>query len=285
LITPLKAGPLKIPSNVIQGEMLLKNGSHGGSPFDDNFHFFSMIGGINQLKPFALASKEEVLEIEPMIAGITPWLPVKSLKIEETWDDSHSLQVGEPFSRGFKITAEGIKSTHLPSLNDLQKGDEFFKIYADKPVLGDEGKGGNLISYRQEQYTLIPQQPGTFTLPEILITWWDVIKKEKVISRIPSRVVKVIPSQYKSSPEISEKGVNDGVVIETKRDFFLYMILGGVIVLLIGAIIWGVMLQNKIKGLRDGSKPKPPSPPVHCSLKENSPKKNKNERLKDLNPT
>jgi hypothetical protein len=156
LMTPLKAGPLKIPSTVIQGGIPIRRKGPRGSYFDA----FSMMPGFDQLKPFALATEEAVLDVQPAIAGMIPWLPARSLKIEETWNESQSLQVGEPFTRSFKIVAEGIKSSQLPSLNDLQINDNPFKVYADKPEMGDEVKDGSIKSYRKEQYTLIPQQSG-----------------------------------------------------------------------------------------------------------------------------
>ena len=62
LITPLKAGPLKIPSSIIQGVIPIRRKSQRGSFFDDDFDPFSMMHGFDQLKPFALATEEAMLE-------------------------------------------------------------------------------------------------------------------------------------------------------------------------------------------------------------------------------
>src|SRR5262249_49810796 len=131
------------------------------------------------------------------------WIPARSLKIEELWDETQTLQVGEPLTRAFNITAEGLKSNQLPSLNEQQISDNHFKIYADKPVLGDEAQDGGIKSYRKEQYTLIPQKSGKLTLPEISVAWWDVIKKEKVFAHIPARTLQILPASEHAANNIA----------------------------------------------------------------------------------
>lgn len=292
LITPLKAGSLKIPSTIIQG-MVPTRRNLSSSLFDDDFDPFSMMQGFDRLKPFAVATEEVVLDVQPPVADMNPWLPARSLRLEEVWDESQSLQVGEPFTRGFKVIAEGIKSSQLPSFADLQKSDPLFKIYADKPELGDEEKSGTLQSYRKEQYTLIPQQPGTQTLPELSVVWWDVEKKEKVVASIPSRTLQILPAPETSLKSEMTPAAEKTFSFPGQQEFvdqknpLLYAFIAGLAVLLIAAIFWGILLQKKILRLT--------KPPVHRKVKEApkkkpkkpapSPSKNKNEKLPDLNPT
>ena len=74
--------------------------------------------GFERLKPFSLSTSEAVLDVQPPAAGVNPWLPARSLNLVEIWDDSQTLQAGEPIALGFKIVAEGILSNQLPSLAD-----------------------------------------------------------------------------------------------------------------------------------------------------------------------
>jgi hypothetical protein len=299
LVTPLKAGPLKLPPTTIQGMMPIARKNHFGSLFDDDFDHFSILQGFNQFKPFALTTEEVVLDIQPPIPGLIPWLPARSLRIEEIWNESQSLQSGEPFTRVFNISAEGIKSNQLPSLNDLQVDNQLFKIYADKPELGDEVKEGNLKSYRKEQYTIIPQQSGILTLPEISVVWWDVTKKETVLSRIPSRTLQVLPalenrqkSQMASAMEDASTASEPQIGV-IQRNPILFALIAGLVILLFGAIFWGIALQKKITRLTEpvmqskSNQPDKPEkrPQDKVSKKKKSSINDKNIKLQDLNPT
>ena len=277
LVTPLKPGLLKIPPVTIQGEIPIGNQANSNDIFD----LLAITQGFHQLKAFTLSTEEIMLDVQPPVADITPWLPAKALKIEEIWDDSQLLQVGEPITRAFKIVAEGITSSQLPSVNDMQSS-EHFKIYAGKPELKDVDKKGTIRSVRKEQYTLIPQESGTLTLPEISFTWWDVTKKEKVIAHIPERVLHILPTAAGQITQTSQDGASHKVQQGEKQEVtqetmavpqkspLLYTLIAGLAFLLIIAIFWVITLQKKIR-----------------EVEASGNKKNrvKREQLPNLNPT
>jgi len=298
LITPLKAGPLKIPAIIIQGDIPIRRKSRQGSVFDDSESFFRMLA-FDQLKPFTLATEEVVLDVQPALVDMNPWLPARSLRIEEIWDESQTLQAGEPIIRGFKIVAEGIMSSQLPSLNDLQIKDNSFKIYADKPESGDEIKDGTIHSFRKEQYTLIPQQSGALTLPEISLAWWDVAKKERVFAHIPSRTLQIKGGVENAKSQIT-RTEEERLPIPAfrnelvQRDSIFYVLMAGLAVLLLSAILWVIALQKKIGRLTEkagtgdlkiADKPDSSRQPLRSNAEARRPTKDKNEKLPDLNPT
>lgn len=299
LITPLKAGSLKIPSTIIQGAISEPKKMHPRSLFNDDFDFFSLMQGFDQLTPFSMLTEEMILDVQPAIVDMSPWLPAKSLKIEELFDESEPFQVGEFFNRRFKITAEGINSAQLPSLDVLPSTDKMFKIYADKPELADEIKEGRLQSSRNESYTLIPQQAGTLTLPEISVTWWDVVNKERVTTKVPSRVLSVLPSPSKSLDEVKETPLLQESMSWTpvKSDVFVYALMVLLLIFLLATISWGLFLRKKIKRLLDSPVDVKVSDQFHSDLvaprlplgeQKDAVRKNKlpkGEKLVDLNPT
>jgi len=233
-----------------------------------------MMRHFDRLEPFALSTDEIVLEVQPPVASVTPWLPALSLKIEEKWDASQTVQVGEPLTRGFKIEAEGVKASQLPSLNDFQVSDHAFKIYADNPTMDDQVKNGIIKSYRNEQYTLIPQQPGTLTLPEITISWWDVTKHAVAYSRVPSRTLEVLPapvhnqkSDLQPTSDVTQ-AINEPQVVVSESTPYLYALIAGLAVLLLFAFFWGFTLKKKISRLtetpvKDAPKKGEKSLPLH----------------------
>jgi len=292
LITPLKSGIIKIPSIIIQGAIQTKRVGQRGSFHEGAFESLFGMADFDQLKPFTIATDEPTLIVEPAIAGMNPWLPAQSIQIEEGWDDSQPLQVGEPIVRSFKIVGEGVLANQLSSLNTLQLSDHQFKIYADNPETGNETDEGVIRSFRKEQYTLVPQAPGELTLPEISVTWWDVNRKEKAITKVPARTLHILPApataQFHNAPVQEEKNQNP---VESAHVFqidpIIYGLISALVVLFMGAIGWGIALKRKIKRLTE--KPiekKMVVKPVQVIQEE--PKvipKDKNEKLPDLNPT
>jgi hypothetical protein len=293
LITPLKADSLKIPSIVIHGALPQKRKGY----FDDDLDPFAMVQGFDFLKPFTLMTEEIQLHVQPAIAGISPWLPGKALSLEEQWTNDQTLRVGEPFIRSIIIKAEGVKASQLPPLEDLQGHNSSFKIYNDKPTEQEHMLKGVLHSLRKEQYTLIPQQPGTQILPEVSITWWDTVNKEKRTSSIPARTVQILPllETTASSPHANASSPTAEIAKETTSEsirspFFLYVIIGILSFLLLTALAWGVSLHRKIASLTQETiqmpiKPQPAKLKKSAFRNITMVQKEKREKLPDLNPT
>lgn len=282
LLTPLKAGTLIIPPIVVQGGVPAKQ-SRGmrGSLLDELFNDF------DRLKQITLATEEVRLEVKPPIPGINPWLPATAFKIEEIFDPSQKLQAKEPFTRSFKIEAEGLMASQLPSLNDSQIAGSGFKVYRDKPETGNVIKNAQVKSFKKEQYTLIPQQGGTLTLPEITVAWFDVTKNEKAYAKVPARTL--IIEGITESPPIEKPPAEQHIVAPveetaTERDPLLYTLIAVLSLLLLCAALFVIALQRKITRMTDMPTPKKETPPP-SPAKEKPPAKDKKEKLPDLNPT
>lgn len=274
LITPLKAGPLKIPALVLQGVTPVKRRVRQA-----DYDPFVQMMGFGRVEPFAVTTQEMAIEVQPPVEGINPWIPARSIKIEESWNPPATLQVGEPITRGFTISGEGVKAAQLPSLSELQKTDNHFKIYADKPDMKDGSSQEGLVSQRIEQYTLIPQQAGDLTLPELSITWWDVNKKQAIVTRIPARKLHVLPAPVKPAQTLTPvpQDTPAPVIVESKTtNPVLYVALAALTALLAVAILWGLALQRKVAKLQQAIANKNP---------DRFKPKDKQEKLPDLNPT
>ena len=293
LITPLKSGPLEIPSAVVEGGIPVKRRPNAGSLFDQDFDPISMMQGFNHLKPFQLSTDPISLEVQPPVPGLEPWLPARSLFIEESFDSSQTLQVGNPMMRTITIRAEGVKASQLPDLTQLQSDDGTFKVYADNPQLKDEMKSSRIQSLRQQDYTLVPQIEGLVTLPEISVRWWDVVAKKKRITTLPARSLQIAPaiSPQEIAITASIPEVSTPVVVE-KNNTFLYVIIGSLGSLLLVAIVFGIWLLRKMNLMKQPpcvQEVKAQNGPVNPPIFDEEPKeptaKEKKESLPDLNPT
>lgn len=293
LITPLRSGSLTIPSTRIHGGIPQKRNQR--SLFDDSYEPFSMLHGMMSLQPFAMATNDLVVEIRPPAENMVPWLPATALEIQESWDDTQTFRHGDVFTRTFIINAEGIHSSQLPSLEKKMDGSSQFKSYADKAELKDEIVNGTLKSSRIEKYTLIPQESGQLTLPEISIEWWNTKQEKRQTSVLPARTIQVQPEKgpaFSQPVNISAAESEDTqissepLVVPT----YIYALIGGLAFLLVIAIVLLLQMQRKMRRMLEvparnipSTKPKP-KPPQNLTTKASN-LSSKREKLDDLNPT
>lgn len=258
LITPLKEGTMIIPSAMIQGETPIKERSRSPSFFDDGFDPFGIMSRFGRMEPFAIKTDETVLNVQPPVPGIVPWLPASSLKIEEQWDESQKQQVGEPLTLNVRVSAVGLRAAQLPSLERAVESNDDFKIYADKPESGEDITADKIFSFRIEQYTIIPQKAGQITLPEISISWWDVDNDTKAIAKLPAKTLDIAPAEQAKHEVMlpgvaTEKASPTTQVVVEESNPLLYGVIAGLAILLIFAFVWVFSLQKRIGRLSETS--------------------------------
>ncbi len=197
LVVPLKEGVMSLPLSVFQGQITPQD------PFSlsDPTSIFSQLITSNS-KVFAQSSEPKFFKlssIPPKITVKAPetnldiWLPARTLTIKEEWDNTQEFMVGKPILRSFTTSARGVTANQLSkiALHPLQL--EKFKVYEDLPESQEEIINQDIISTFNKNYTLIPLEPGEYTLPEISIPWWNLKKNQISYSTIPQRKITVIP--------------------------------------------------------------------------------------------
>jgi len=204
LITPLQDGPLKIPPFVFQGMIraAARNTSPYGGSSQDPFEILQDLSLLTSVmgQPFTLSSDEIIVNVKKAPVRMDPWLPAEDLKISDALQGVDNAKVGEPFYRRLTLVAKGNVGTILPDLNGKVAPESDFRIYAETPQTGvslsQDGK--DVSGWREEIYTLIPQNAGTLTLPEIRVPWWDLKSNKVAYATVPARTIKVAsgsPSQ------------------------------------------------------------------------------------------
>ncbi|MBY0500836.1 MAG: BatD family protein [Alphaproteobacteria bacterium] len=264
IITPLKSGSVRIPGFLIQGQKVVQDKSpfdsvfgRGGDPFDILRRLQNL--GTERLEPFSLTSNEVVLDVKAPPQNRSSWLPAESLKISESLPENQSFKVGEPFTRSFTIVGEGIAANQLPSLKDQQGKGAPVKIYGDKPTTEDSFKKNTLTSWREESYTLVPQQPGKLTLPEISVPWWNTKENKLAYATLPERTLEIAPGAQTPpaspplpqsiTPEKAEEKIQTPPPTETSQEashvnHILYGIIGALIFLLSFTFLWIFKLKK-----------------------------------------
>jgi hypothetical protein len=181
-VFPQQSGELILQPALAEG----RTGARGGSLFDP----FGSRGQILRAR-----SERKRIRVQPLPGGVnlSPWLPARSLELVEQWpQDPPRFVVGEPLTRTLSIKAEGLTAAQLPELQAASS--DGLKQYPDQPLLENIRDDNGITGYRVEKTALIPTRPGSITLPEIEVAWWNTQTGQREISRVARRTVEVLPA-------------------------------------------------------------------------------------------
>jgi hypothetical protein len=138
------------------------------------------------------------ITVEPKPADFpsnSPWLPAKSVQLEERWSRSAAdFRVGEPITRTVTIRAEGAGAEQLPPLFD-ERGTADLKFYPDKPDQDKQLTADGIKSSRTESVAIVPTRAGEVTLPEVSVAWWNTQEKRVERAVLPARTLNIAPAE------------------------------------------------------------------------------------------
>jgi len=121
-----------------------------------------------------------------------PWLPARSLTLEEHWNPDPSgqtTQIGDSLTRSITLRAEGLSSTQLAPVPATEiRG---LRRYPDQPVLRNEINERGMVANREEREALVPTHSGDLALPALEITWWNTREDHLEHSSLPARTLQV----------------------------------------------------------------------------------------------
>ena len=201
IITPLRPGPVTIPPAVLQGDIVTSDGTAQAEGLMVGLaRAMKAISALAGGESFNVTSNKIVLNVRSPVAGNTPWLPLSSLKISEDISAAQSVHAGDLITRKLTLSASGAVGSQLPDLEEQQDHKDF-KIYADKPVIGQKiDKTGEILGWRTESFSLVPQRPGTIVLPAIKVSWWNVDTDTISTTELPGRTIVILPGGTPRDP-------------------------------------------------------------------------------------
>ena len=203
-LTPQHSGPITVQSPRL--EAMLEDPRQGArqDPFaelDQAFGgrlfqgFPAMPGVTHPGRRVVERARDIELQVRPQPPAHsgTNWLPATSLQLTDEWTPSPPVfQVGEPITRTLTITAEGTTAAQLP---DLGLGAlDGVQVYPDQPRGEDLTDGPSPAAIKTLKFALVPTRPGTLTLPEIRLDWWDTRTDRARVAVIPARTIEVTPA-------------------------------------------------------------------------------------------
>lgn len=146
----------------------------------------------NPWQPFRISAPAVSLRIDtiPGMAKSTWWLPSTKVSLTDSWTDNPpQFQSGVPVTRTLTLTAQNVTAEQLPTIAPQQNTG--FQLYPDKPVLNTDSNGFQLQASRTEKIAYLPNEAGTFTIPEINIDWWNTDSNSPKTLTLPAYSVTV----------------------------------------------------------------------------------------------
>ncbi len=245
-VTALRPGKVTISPAIMHGEVQVL-ASQPRRPqrfglFNDMFMDHAV-----ELKPFSLQSDAIIIDVQPAVVKATNWLPLQSLTMTEKFDGIQNAKVGETITRKVKMVANGAFAKQLPSVKEFVDHD-LIKTYANKPAFSDHfsESSGTVIGIREEEYSMVPQQAGTITLPAIKISWFNLKTKKSEISILPEKIINVLPGAVSTTPNVTIDYSNNAMpqeVLATNvqaqaKPALIYILFG----IVGGALVTGVLV-------------------------------------------
>ncbi|MGB1303182.1 BatD family protein [Pseudoalteromonas marina] len=197
LIQPQKSGPYTIAAPVFQGRV------------QQNYR---------QLEVSAIGEDQQI-EIKPIPSDYNgAWLPSELVNLGEEWQPSDdTIEVGTPITRTITLTALGVTKEQLPDIE--MPTINGIRSYPDQKDNNNAVRNGRVVSQQTASYALLPQTPGTYTLPEIKLPWFNTKINRISFATLPARKITVTPSStVVNTPVNTEQSIDNTPVDETKAD-------------------------------------------------------------------
>ena len=218
---PTKAGKLKFPSTAITA---IKGAERG--------RFGETIGG----EQIIARSDAFEIDVKPLDNTHSPWFPAKEVIIKSEWSGNTSAVIaGEPITRSLTVSVLGKEASSIPPLNIPTSAD--YKSYKDKPTTNDKRIHQGFVGERIESEAIVFSSPGTFTLPEVRVKWWDAKSDEWKEAFTPEEKITVLPNSSITSkpdniivpPENTAVAANSTAVEASYRTHWLWPLVSGLL--------------------------------------------------------
>ena len=202
-IIPQQSGSFTIRGPVFTGEVVAPN-------TNQRFGFFNRTQQVNRVGP------DISIEVKAVPDNISyHWLPSEYVQLDEEWPEGETLTVGEPITRTITLTAMGVVEEQLPELSQLYPPD--FKVYPDQANTTTVERDNTLIAQRVESQAIIPTQPGQYVLPDVTVSWFNVLTGQTEKATLPARTISVAPAPGASSPSTSAQQLVDDAASNESR--------------------------------------------------------------------
>nr|WP_091990686.1 BatD family protein [Pseudoalteromonas denitrificans] len=209
------------------------------------------------------------LTVKPIVDNYQGnWLPSELVTLHEEFQpDSQSFEVGTPITRTITLTAVGITKEQLPEIK--LENIAGIKSYPDQAENKNAVRDGRIVSQRIESFALLPQKPGTYTLPEVKVPWFNTVINKMEYAVLPQKRITVTGSELKSAP-IQPDAINSNItnsersqqapqteIVEKIEPLSLWLTILGYVLWLLTLVILIIYIIKKRNHIQNRADSKP----------------------------
>lgn len=243
---PQQSGALEIPSVSFSGRELLPGRSLLGARLG---------------RRIALQSQAINITVKPVPADFPGdvWLPARDIQLTSQWSSPpEQLTTGDSSTRTIEIRAEGLQGSQLPPLSSLMDGvaRSGLKFYPDQETIEQREISTGIEGYRLQSEALVATTTGSWTLPELVIPWWNTRTDTLEYARLPAVNIAI------ASPVVTSS--LDDPIVETPNPVLehrsgtwvwawqLAAVVGWMLVVVLAGLLWRSrgLLANSPKGAK-----------------------------------
>ncbi len=203
LLVPQRSGEIALDGPVLNAQVADVNKGQVDPILERLFGQLQIEGGLNGTRPLRLRGDalKLVAQPRPPAGRSGDWLPAQQLTLDEAWGPADKvIAVGEPLTRHLRIAAVGQTASQLPDLvAALTTVPPGLKAHAEEAKRSDELQDGHVVGQREQDITLLADQPGRYQVPEMRLAWWDVVSNQRREAVLPAVTVDVVAAASAAS--------------------------------------------------------------------------------------
>jgi BatD DUF11 like domain len=199
---------LKVPQTLMPEQQVI-----GGVPYREYLlrsrALFALKPGTIEIEPaeadittgMFFAGRRVSRKSNPVTVKVKPLPPGGSGSLVGQWRMTREVSqtriaLGDPLQVKLRIEGKGnLQTMQVPPL----KAPTAFKTFDPETKDSNEVKGNTLVGQRTIEYTLVPQQTGTFELPAMKLDFYDPAAKAWQIAEVAPVTITVTPSAVGAS--------------------------------------------------------------------------------------
>ncbi|MGS0827539.1 BatD family protein [Shewanella sp. 0m-8] len=172
------------------GELTITGASFSGDVLVQSRQSGAMFS-FNESRPTQTQAPKMTVLINPMPADYHgEWLVSDLVVLKEDWPETATeYNVGEPITRTITLLASNTDETSLPDIVMLTP--KALKTYPEKAQRNTFLRDNQMVSQLTQTTAIVATSPGTYTLPEITVPWWNPHLNKQQFATLPARTIVV----------------------------------------------------------------------------------------------
>lgn len=180
-------------------------------------------GGYEGVKRY-VKTRARTIKVKPIPPGIDKdsWLVSSSVRVYDNWKgDLSKVKVGDVLERTITLKVGNTISEFIPKIHwdTIQN----ISLYPKRPYLKNNKSKTAISAERVDSNRFLFEKEGAYTIPEIVIQWWNPVYKRMYKRVLKEKVIHVAANPDLGMLESVKERLEASVETEKKEDEFVIL--------------------------------------------------------------